>query len=93
MPCLISFFNLHFVAGLTQVTLSDILIFATGSRRIPPMGFSPQPTICFWEDVRPKSNTCGMVLFLPTAQVVTNFEKFQEMMDDGIVNSPFFGLP
>jgi hypothetical protein len=32
-----------------------------------------------------------MVLFPPTAQAVANFDKFQEMMDDGIINS--FGLP
>jgi hypothetical protein len=53
------------------------------------MGFSPQPTLSFWEDVRPKANTCGTVMFLPTALEV---EKFQEMMDDGIMNSPFFGM-
>jgi hypothetical protein len=80
---------LNFVVGLTQVSLRDILIFATGASKIPPMGFSPQPTLSFWEDVRPKANTCGTVMFLPTALEV---EKFQEMMDDGIMNSPFFGM-
>ena len=83
---------LNFVAGLTQVSLRDILIFATGASKIPPMGFSPQPTVSFWEDVRPKANTWGTVLFLPMALEVENFEKFEEMMDDGIMNSPFFGM-
>ena len=85
----VSFYN--FIAGLTEVTLCDILIFATGASKIPPMGFSPQPTLSFWEDVRAKANTCGTVLFLPMVPEVENFERFQEMMDDGIMNSPCFG--
>lgn len=82
-----------FLAGDTRAKLSDILAFATGASKIPPTGFSPQPTICFWEDCRPRANTCGNVLFLPTkANVLAEYEEFQAMMDDGILNSPFFGM-
>lgn len=78
---------------VTKAALCDILAFATGANKIPPMGFSPQPTICFWEDSRPKANTCGNVLFLPTnMNVLGDYDMCQTMMDDGIMNSPCFGM-
>ena len=70
-----------------------MLIFATGADEIPPLGFTPAPQIQFWEDVRPRSNTCGNVLFLPLAtQSLDTYDIFKSFMDDGILNSPTFGL-
>ena len=54
------------------------------------MGFEPIPSIKFWDDVRPKSNTCSNVLFLPLYTEMYNkhedipYEKFKEYMDEGI---------
>lgn len=77
------------------MTLESILVFATGASEIPPLGFQPGPTIQFWNDVRPRSNTCGNVLFLPLHNVVTDeisYETFKYYMDDAIQNSPTFGV-
>ena len=78
--------------------MQDILIFATASARIPPMGFGPIPSIEFWDNVRPKSNTCSNVLFLPLYTEMYDehedipYEKFKEYMDEGIKNSPCFRI-
>lgn len=76
--------------------LGEVLSFVTGSDEIPPLGFNPQPMIKFWEDVRPKANTCGNTLYLPLFPSHTTntiaYEAFKENMDDGILNSPSFGL-
>ncbi|XP_070577462.1 G2/M phase-specific E3 ubiquitin-protein ligase-like isoform X3 [Ptychodera flava] len=77
----------------TEVTLRDILIFATGLDNIPPLGFSPSPTLEFVRDegcgrILPSANTCGNVLRIP---VVKSYELFKENMGYGIFNSPGFG--
>ena len=88
------FFVLVCTDGESVATLEDILIFATGANEPPPLGFHPNPTIQFWNDVRPKSNTCGNVLFLPLHQSSdeVSYETFKSYMDDGILNSPTFGV-
>jgi hypothetical protein len=77
-----------------DVKLKDILIFATCANEVPPLGFKPSPTIQFWNDVRPRSNTCGNVLFLPLHKinVEVSYEAFTSFMDDAIMNSPTFGV-
>nr|XP_023669462.1 uncharacterized protein LOC111844854 isoform X2 [Paramormyrops kingsleyae] len=71
--------------GLTHpITLEDVLIFATGLRRIPAMGFVTQPELAFLhpEDglVRfPKANTCSLVLQLPVGQAYTEFKNNMEL--------------
>lgn len=71
------------------------MIFATGSEDIPPLAFTPVPSIRFWEDVRPRSNTCDTTLYLPlfpNSIDEVEYEEFKEKMDDGILNSPSFGV-
>jgi hypothetical protein len=48
------------------------------------LGFHPKPTIHFWEDVRPRSNTCGNILFLPLHMnnKDLDYDTFKNMMDD-----------
>ncbi|XP_046855567.1 G2/M phase-specific E3 ubiquitin-protein ligase-like [Xenia sp. Carnegie-2017] len=77
------------------VSLPMIMIFATGLEEEPPLGFHDKPTICIWEDVRPKSNTCAHILYLPlhNDKDDLSYEEFQEMMNDEILNSPTFGGP
>ena len=70
--------------------LPKVLTFATGSSEIPPMGFSRKPSIWFESDVSrifPSSSTCGLTLTLP---LLSDINKFQEMMDYAIINSPGF---
>ena len=78
-----------------DVKLKDVLIFATCASEIPPLGFEPSPTIKFWNDVRPQSNMCGNVLFLPLHKMKSEvlYEEFKSLMDDAIINSPTFGTP
>ena len=87
---------MFFLAGRCSTTLGEVLTFATGNDEIPPLGFIPMPSIRFWEDVRPKANTCDTTLYLPLFPNVNGevaYEEFKEKMDDGILNSPSFGLP
>ena len=71
-------------------TLTDILIFATGAARVPPLGFSPRPGIQFCLSKFPKANTCANILILPL-EYYQNYEQFKESMIFGILNSPAFG--
>ncbi|XP_046847353.1 G2/M phase-specific E3 ubiquitin-protein ligase-like [Xenia sp. Carnegie-2017] len=85
----------HLDAGRCGATLGDVLIFATGSDDIPLLGFTPMPSLCFWEDVRPRSNMCDTTLYLPLfpgSKDEVQYDSFKEKMDDGILNSPF-GIP
>ena len=45
----------------------EVVIFFSGSDVIPPLGFSPSPSISFNKDaLYPSSFTCSMNLILPT---------------------------
>ena len=70
--------------------LQSILIFAAGLNDVPPLGFCPKPTIQFWEDVPPRSNTCGNIFFLSLhmGNKDLDYDTFKNMMDDVILNSP-----
>ena len=78
-----------------RVKLEDILIFATCASEVPPLGLEPNPSTKFWNDVRPRSNTCGNVLFLSLHKMNSevSYEEFKSLMDDAIINSPTFGTP
>jgi hypothetical protein len=73
----------------TCVSLASVLVFATGSSEIPPLGFFPKPKIHFWEDVWPRSNTCGNILLENND---LDYDTFKMLMDDAILNSPTFGM-
>ena len=75
------------------MTLEDILIFATGADEVPPCGFVPAPLVKFWEDRRPRGDTCANSIGLPTwpDNGDVSYDQFKEFMDDGIQNSPGFG--
>lgn len=80
-----NFFLSFLTGGLTHpITLEDVLIFATGLRRIPAMGFVTQPELAFLhpEDGLarfPKANTCSLVLQLPVGQAYTEFKNNMEL--------------
>ena len=46
-----------FLDGRSCATLENILVFVTGTSEVPPLGFRPSPSIQFWDDIRPRSNT------------------------------------
>ena len=49
------------------LTLSDILVFATGAAHVPPMGWSEHPYIEFKTSCDlPSASTCSNRLYIPT---------------------------
>ncbi|XP_036419877.1 G2/M phase-specific E3 ubiquitin-protein ligase-like isoform X2 [Colossoma macropomum] len=74
---------------LEAVTLEEILIFSTGCDSIPPLGFSPLPSLEFEEcSAYPTANTCDNILRVP---IKTTYEDFKLAMDFGIRNAAGFG--
>ncbi|KAK5619718.1 hypothetical protein CRENBAI_008407 [Crenichthys baileyi] len=70
--------------------LQNILVFATGSNEIRPVGFSPAPSIEFIHEgseessskqMFPMASSCINCLKLP---LITSYEAFKESMDPGI---------
>ncbi|XP_078029666.1 G2/M phase-specific E3 ubiquitin-protein ligase-like [Epinephelus lanceolatus] len=75
--------------------LGKILAFAKGANVIPPVGFSPQPSIDFLHDQSistrrhlPMANTCINCLKLP---LLDTYEDFRESMDFALGNPQGFG--
>ncbi|MBN3303058.1 G2E3 ligase, partial [Amia calva] len=77
--------------------LGTILAFATGANTVPPIGFSPQPSIEFLHQEHdagttsklPIANTCINCLKLP---LHTSYREFQENMDLALGNTHGFGI-
>ncbi|CAM4609845.1 unnamed protein product [Leuciscus chuanchicus] len=77
--------------------LETILAFATGASTVPPIGFSPQPSIEFLHlehdaeinSKLPIANTCINCLKLP---LHTTYRDFQENMDFALGNTHGFGI-
>lgn len=73
-----------------SLKLQDILAFGTGANAVPPMGFSPEPTISFHSaSLLPKANTCSNTIYLPTETI--SYSTFTYNMAFGIANSAGFG--
>jgi len=79
-----------------EITLEDVLVFASGASAIPPFGFVENPTITFLhEDLNgnrrmfPEANTCAITLKLPIGH---EYEDFCHFMTSGIIQSPVFGV-
>uniref|UniRef100_A0A8D0A291 HECT domain-containing protein n=1 Tax=Sander lucioperca TaxID=283035 RepID=A0A8D0A291_SANLU len=73
----------------------QLLVFATGANAIPPLGFSPQPSVDFLHELPlrqgrhlPTANTCINCLRLP---VLKKFEDFKETMEFALKNTQGFG--
>ena len=73
--------------------LGQILSFATGASKVPPMGFPMSPTIHFisGDDPRalPTASTCSLTLGLPLA--LTDYDNFKERMTMAVLNTVGFG--
>lgn len=72
------------------LTLGEILVFITGSSRVPPMGFSPTPKITFTsEHCLPHSSTCTNRLTIP--EYLENYDKFKDTFILSIQGCQGFG--
>ena len=65
--------------GTAKISLEDILIFATGASKIPPMGFDEQPSVAFNPKREagglPSASTCAKRLYLPLYDTSTPSKK------------------
>ena len=76
--------------GLTHCSCSDILAFTTGASAIPPLGFSPQPSIKFTPAAGlPTASTCTNTLRIPLH--LTEYARFKEAFDLAIRGCQGFG--
>lgn len=87
LPC----FYCYYLTEDNRTTLQSILTFTTGSNVVPPMGFSPQPSLEFLHTggKYPIANTCINCLRLP---LYMEYEAFKEAMDFAIRNTQGFGM-
>jgi len=87
-----------FTAGQGNLTLTDLLFFATGVKDVPPMGFPTKPEIHFLHESEengrpsayPKANTCSCILQLPV--VHGSYQEFVSAISFGIENTHGFGF-
>lgn len=76
-----------------HVNLEDILVFATGAAKIPPMGFGEQPTVAFKKrheagSALPSASTCTNRLYLPAHDT---YEAFRYKFLFGVTCAVGFG--
>ncbi|XP_020644109.3 G2/M phase-specific E3 ubiquitin-protein ligase [Pogona vitticeps] len=69
--------------GESAVTLEDILVFATGVRNIPPIGFDPEPSVNFLHIKCPIGKRHINCLELP---ITESYKKFKRILDFSIRN-------
>ncbi|XP_022541254.2 G2/M phase-specific E3 ubiquitin-protein ligase-like [Astyanax mexicanus] len=81
--------------GSYPLTLSDVLIFASGASTIPRLGFPVEPELHFLhlqegeaQRSYPEANTCSIILKLP---IHSTYEHFKDKMESGILQCPTFG--
>nr|XP_014425628.1 G2/M phase-specific E3 ubiquitin-protein ligase isoform X2 [Pelodiscus sinensis] len=67
--------------GESAATLEDILVFATGTSSIPPIGFEPEPSVEFMYIKYPVGNRQPNCLQLP---ITKTYEQFKNKMDFAI---------
>ncbi|XP_057198976.1 G2/M phase-specific E3 ubiquitin-protein ligase-like isoform X1 [Triplophysa rosa] len=74
-----------------NLTLQEVLAFASGLEELPPLGFKNQPVIIFIHIGRkfPEANTCDVVLRLP---IHRSYEEFCNHMCSGILQATEFGM-
>lgn len=82
----------YFTDGQFEISLEQLLVFASGADRVPALGFSLEPTLDFIHErgrKYPEANTCIVNLKLPIHATYGQFTKF---MCEGIIQAPTFGL-
>ena len=76
----------------TAVTLStsDILLWLTGSRQLPAVGFSSPIKVHFYNDPLPHVSTCGLYVELPVGKL-QHARSSVKVLTGWILDSPGFG--
>lgn len=80
------------VDSTVQCTVEDVLVFTSGSSRIPPTGFEKKVSIKFIHDKgRPlaTSSTCDLALSLPACH--EDYDIFKSFMILSFKNNDGFG--
>ena len=77
------------------LALEDLLIFITGARKIPPLGFAVPIQVKFYDDIltgrrRPWSSTCSLTLNIPRGY--EDPEQFKSLMLEALQECQGFGL-
>ena len=88
-PLAVGFF---FIDEDNACNLKDVLIFFSGSDRVPPLGYDVSPSLVFLHHSNarfPTASTCDLQLRLPASYV--DYEGFKEAMLLGIKGNNGFG--
>ena len=82
-----------FLSIYLDARIPNVLMFATGTNAIPPMGFYNPSVITVLQNtsVFPNANTCPLELELPGG--VNNYEEFKQNMDSALnIQGVGFGI-
>ena len=70
-----------YIEGDLECDLADLLVFVSGSSRVPPTGFHRTPVIEFQHDhsaILPTASTCEISIHIPTC--ITDYQLFKDNM-------------
>lgn len=71
------------LGGENVTSLSDVLQFLTGAKRIPAVGFEKELTIAFTDNVMlPVASTCALSITFPRSFSKMSYKEFKDMMDE-----------
>lgn len=81
----------YYIDGDLECSLEDILIFFSGTDRVPPLGFHVQPTLAFNHGARlATASTCDLQLRIPTSHGIS-YPNFKEAIILSIKGNDGFG--
>ena len=73
------------------IALDDVMIFFSGSDKLPPLGFPKKPSLHFNStNIYPTASTCALELTLPS-KYGTNYDAFKAAMFVGLKYHGGFG--
>ena len=73
--CPIIFSLVDSPVGPSDLSIQDVFVFFTSSDVIPPLGFTPRPSLYFHEFIEyPFASTCALSLTLPKEKMVNGFK-------------------
>lgn len=83
-----------FSDGKTGCTIGDVLVFFTGTNRVPPLGFEKAPTVSFLDQdaIFATASTCDVRLRLPT-KYGDDLEGFKQALIMSVKDNDGFGAP
>ena len=76
-------------------SVEDVIVFFSGSNRVPPTGFAKKPTVTFFHDPLRKlatASTCDLQLRLPVCHG-NDYESFKQDMILSVKGNDGFGGP